>query len=140
MWLELFQRNQAEFLRRFVTVDVTWVHHYTRETKQQSKQRTLRGKRTPKKAKTAPSARKIMATLFWDSRVIFIDYLDKGRSITGQYYSDLLGRIEVELKKKRLHLAKKKVLFHYDNAPAHSSTIAIAKLFELRHQLLTHPP
>ena len=31
-----FQLNPADFLRGFITVDETWVHHYTPETKQQS--------------------------------------------------------------------------------------------------------
>lgn len=35
--LALYKRNPSEFLRRFVTVDETWVHHYTPETKEQSK-------------------------------------------------------------------------------------------------------
>ena len=47
--------------------------------------------------------------------------------------------IKVKLN-KRPHLAKKKVLFHHDNAPAHSSAIATAKLVELRYELLPHPP
>jgi len=42
--------------------------------------------------------------------------------------------------RKRPHLAKKKVLFHHDNAPAHSSSIATAKLVELHYELLPHPP
>jgi len=36
--LEQFKRNPKEFSRRVVTVDETWIHHYTPETKQQSKQ------------------------------------------------------------------------------------------------------
>jgi len=32
------QTQPNEFLRRFVTVDETWVHWYTPETKEQSKQ------------------------------------------------------------------------------------------------------
>jgi len=31
--LTLFKRNPKEFLRRFVTVDETWIHWYTPETK-----------------------------------------------------------------------------------------------------------
>src|SRR5436190_20561182 len=38
--LDMFKRNPKEFLRRFVTVDETWIHHYTPETKEQSKQWT----------------------------------------------------------------------------------------------------
>jgi len=36
--LTLLMRNPKEFLRRFVTVDETWIHWYTPETKEQSKQ------------------------------------------------------------------------------------------------------
>ncbi|EFN66118.1 hypothetical protein EAG_10637, partial [Camponotus floridanus] len=27
--LDLLKRNSTEFLRRFITVDETWIHHYT---------------------------------------------------------------------------------------------------------------
>ena len=116
--LTLFKRNPKEFLRRFVTVDGTWIHWYTPETKEQSKQWTSPGERAPKKAKTVLSAGKVMATVFWDSQgVIYIDYLEKGKTVTGLYYAELLGQFDAELQKKRPHLAKKKVLFHHDNAP-----------------------
>ena len=32
------------------------------------------------------------------------------------------------------------MLFHHDNAPAHSSAIATAKLFDLLYEILPHPP
>ena len=35
--LTLFKRNPKEFLRRFLTVDETWIQWYIPETKQQSK-------------------------------------------------------------------------------------------------------
>ena len=63
------------------------------------------GESAPKKAKTVPSAGKIMATIFQDSySIILIDYS------------------------------------HYDNAPAHMSAIATAKLIGLRCEILPHPP
>jgi len=62
--LTLLMRNPKEFLRRFVTVDETWIHWYTPETKEQSKQWTSPGEPAPKKAKTVPSAGKVMATVF----------------------------------------------------------------------------
>jgi len=78
--------NPKEFLRRFVTVDETWIRWYTPETKEQSKQRTSPGEPAPKKAMTVPSAVKVMATVFWDSQgVINIDYLEKGKTVTGLY-------------------------------------------------------
>jgi len=41
--LTLFKRNSKEFLCRFMTVDETWIHWYTPETKEQSKQWTSPG-------------------------------------------------------------------------------------------------
>ncbi|GBP64531.1 Histone-lysine N-methyltransferase SETMAR [Eumeta japonica] len=83
--LAMFSRNPDEFLRRFVTVDETWIHHNTPETKKQSKQ------------------------------------------------------FDVDLKQKRPHLAKKKVLFHQDNARVHTCLVTMAKIHELRYELLPHP-
>ncbi|GBP58922.1 Histone-lysine N-methyltransferase SETMAR [Eumeta japonica] len=95
--LAMFSRNPDEFLRRFVTVDETWIHHNTPETKEQSKQWVSRGERGPRKAKQSLSANKAMATVFWDARgVIHIDYLEKGKTITGEYYSKLLDRFDVD--------------------------------------------
>ena len=37
-YLARFQRNQQDFLHWFVTIDETWIHHQSPETKQQSKQ------------------------------------------------------------------------------------------------------
>jgi len=72
--------------------------------------------------------------------VIYIDYLEKGKTVTGLYYAELLGRFAAELQKILPHLGKKKVLFHHDNAPAHTSALAKAKLVALGYELLPHPP
>lgn len=139
--LELFRRNPNEFLRRFITVDETWIHHYTPETKEQSKQWTKSGEPAPKKAKMTLSAGKVMATVFWDARgVIYVDYLEKGKTITGTYYANLLQKLSDVVKQERPHLNRKKILFHHDNAPVHTAKVAIAKIQELRLELLPHPP
>jgi len=78
-----------------------------------------------------------MASVFWDSQgVIYIDYLEKGTTVTGLNYAELLGRFAAELLKIRTHLVKKKVLFHHDNAPAHTSALAKATLVELGYELV----
>ena len=107
--LGIFQRNSKEFLRRYVTVDETWIHYYTPETKNQSKMWTGPGESAPKKAKTVSSAGKVMATIFGDSDcIILIDWLQKRKTITGEYYASLLDRFDAILKEKRPHLAKNK--------------------------------
>lgn len=139
--LVLFQDNPKDFVRRLVTVDETWIHYYTPETKEQSKQWTSPCEPAPKKAKVVKSAGKVMATVFWDAQgILFIDYLQKGRTITGEYYAALLERLNDELEKKRPHLAKKKVLFLQDNAKVHTCPAPMAKIHEFRFELWSHPP
>ena len=46
---ERFNKNKTDFMRRFITMDETWVHHYTPESKQHSKQWTEAGCSAPKK-------------------------------------------------------------------------------------------
>ena len=58
--------------------------------------------------KTQKYAGKVMASVFWDAHVvIFIDYLKKGRTITGAYYAALFDRLVDEIRKKWTHLKKK---------------------------------
>jgi hypothetical protein len=63
--LERFNKNKTGFVRRFITLDETWIHHYTPESKQQSKQWTEAGS-APKKTRSIPSAVKVMASVFRD--------------------------------------------------------------------------
>ena len=46
--LELFKRSKKYFLRRYVTMDETWIHHYTTETKRSSAEWTAAGETCPK--------------------------------------------------------------------------------------------
>lgn len=139
--LAILRRNPKEFFRRYITVDETWIHYYTPETKRQSQQWIFEGERAPKKAKTVKSAGKVMATVFWDAQgIIFIDYLQKGKTITGAYYASLLDKLSKEIEEKRPHLKKKKILFHQDNAPVHTCKVSAAKMAELKFEILPHPP
>ena len=139
--LELFRRNKPNFLRRYVTMDETWIHHYTPESKRSSAEWTAVGEKRPKRPKTQMWAGKVMASVFWDAHgVLFIDYLEKGKTINSERYIGQLMRLKNEIGEKRLQMKKKKVLFHQDNAPCHKSLATMAKLNELSFELLPHPP
>ena len=70
-----------------------------------------------------------MASVFWDAEgILFIDYLEKGKTITREYYSNLLTRLDEKNCEKRPGLQKKKIVFHQDNAPAHKSVLAVGKI------------
>ena len=139
--LALLQRNRANFFQRFVTMDEMWVHYHTPESNRQSAEWLKSHESRPKRPKDQRSAEKVMASVFWDAHgIIFIDYLQKGRTITGEYYATLLDKLNDEIKQKRPHMVKKKVLYHHDNAPSHTSLKAMIKLDQLRFELVAHPP
>ncbi|XP_014484314.1 PREDICTED: histone-lysine N-methyltransferase SETMAR-like [Dinoponera quadriceps] len=121
--LNTFRRKSKEFLRRYITVDETWIDHYTPGGGIETTVGTMNSKGWESSEATKD------ATIGW-----------KGKAITGQYYASLLDRLNDEIKKKRPHLAKKKILVYQDNASAHKSVKAMAKLNELRYELLPHPP
>ena len=66
--------------------------------------------------------------------ILFIDYLEKGRTINREYYIIALIVRHQKMTKK------KKVFFHEDNALCHKLIAMMAKLHELHFKLLPHPP
>ena len=53
-----------------------------------------------------------MASVFWDAEsILFIGYLEKGKTVAGKYYSNLLTRLEEKIREKRPGLQKKKSSF-----------------------------
>ena len=106
--LALYMCNQTKFLRWFITIDEPWGDNIP-ETKQQSEQWTVKGEQTPKKAEAILSAGKVVATVFWGlTWVIFINYLENGKTSISGYYANLLHLLNDKIKKKWLHLAKRK--------------------------------
>ena len=69
--LEHFNKNKTDFVRQFIIMDKTLIHHYTPESKQQSKQWTEAGCSAPKNTRSVPSPGKVMASVFWDAEGIF---------------------------------------------------------------------
>jgi hypothetical protein len=77
-------------LCQFITLDETWIHHYLPE----SKQWTKAGCSAPKQTRSVPS-------VFWDAEgIYFIDYPEKGKTITGEYLSNLLTRLDKKISEK----------------------------------------
>jgi len=100
-------------------MDETWLYHYNPETKQQSMEWHHSGSPRPKKFQVQKSARKFLASIFWDQDgILLIDYLPKGQTINAEYYSSLLVQPKDILKEKRRGKVTKGV-FLQDNAPAH---------------------
>lgn len=97
----------------------------------------------PKKAKTISSAGKVMAAVFFFfgfQGVILIEYLEKGKTIAGNYHATLLDQLKEELKQKRPRLVCKNVLFHQDFSSSIKSSMAVATFAWIRLQIIPHSP
>jgi len=87
---------------RLVTMDETWLYHYSPETKQKSMEWRQSGSPRPKKFQVQESAGKVLASIFWDQDgILLIDYVPKGQTINAEYYSSLLVQLKNILKEKR---------------------------------------
>jgi len=104
------------------------------------KQWTEAGRSAPKK-RSVLSAGKVMASVFWDAEVIlFIDYLEKGKTITGEYYSNILTKLDENIREKRPGLQKKKNHLPSGQCTCPPKCFGNGKLRDLHCELLEHPP
>ena len=80
-------------------MDKTWIHYFTLESNRQSAEWTAAGESRPKRPKTQTSVDKVLASVFWDAQgILFIDYLEKRRTINSKYYIALLVRLKEKKK------------------------------------------
>ena len=111
-YLQLFQCNKKEFLHKYVTMEETWIHLFTPESNQQSAGWTPPDESCSKQPKMQTLAGKVLASIFWNTQgILFIDYLEKGRTINIKYYIALLVRLKEEITKKWQQMKKKKCSF-----------------------------
>jgi hypothetical protein len=74
-----------EFLSCIVTGDETWLRHFEPETKRQSMEGHQANSPKKKKFKAAPTAGKIMATIFWDAEwFLLVVIMPRGTNINSE--------------------------------------------------------
>jgi len=130
-----------DFLTRIVTCDETWVHHYTPESKQASKEWRKKKEAPPVKARTRLSAGKVMMTIFWDMQgVLLIDFLHGQRTINAAYYCQLLDEVKKAYRSKRRQKSVRRVVLLHDNARPHTANLTREKLAKMHWETLEHPP
>lgn len=157
--LKLFCHDKNEFLKRFITVNEIWIYHIKSAAPISDGSRSaddleVVNSRQPKKRRRMQQQQsqldgKILATIFWNANgIILIDYLDMGiPKLAIDQYNDLLDRLNGKLNEQRPNLTNQNVLFHYDTIPALASTHLpssattkiMAKLKDLKYELLCHP-
>ena len=81
-----------------------------------------------------------MASICWNKQgVIMVDYLEEGRTINRAYYAEEWRWLRQEIVRKRRGKLTRGVLLLQDNAPAHTSQVAMAAVTECCFEALSHP-
>ena len=125
-----------------VTGDETWVHYFEPVRKVSNKIWATKHSKRPIIAKCSLSAKKVLYAIFFSGEGVTIKVpAKKGKSITGNYYKDVvLKKLKKYYQIGRLATGFKHVLLLHDNAPAH--TFAIVRVFLKKEKVtvLTPPP
>ena len=69
---------------------------------------------------------------------MLVDFLKGKKIVTGAYCVEILRKLRAKLAEKRPGKLHRGILFHHDNAPAHSSRIVRDVLREFWWELLPH--
>ncbi|KAF8785791.1 Histone-lysine N-methyltransferase SETMAR like protein [Argiope bruennichi] len=115
-----------------------WIHYYTPETKQQSKQWTSKDESAPQKM--LYFLKKLWQHFFSNNKgILLLHYLEKDRTISAEYYVNLSEKSHSKIIEKH-PVDKKKIWFHQDSAHVHKAGILMGKLHELKFEILPHAP
>ena len=136
-----FLGYDVTFLDSIVTGDETWLHHCTPETKQDSMTWKHPSSPIAKKFKVMWSAKKIMGTVFWDSRgVLLFETLQPGETINAARYCQTLDKLREAIRRKRPGQLTNGVILQHDNATPHTAWVTQGWLEKYGWEILPHPP
>jgi [histone H3]-lysine36 N-dimethyltransferase SETMAR len=140
--LDAYDKDGDSFLDRIVTGDETWVKHVNCETKLQSMEwGHTKSPKKPRKCLQTLSARKIMATVFWDRKgVILIEFLERGATINAERYCQTLTNLRRTIQNKRRGKLSSKIVLLHDNARPHTANRTQGTLNDFKWEIFPHPP
>ncbi|GFS10871.1 histone-lysine N-methyltransferase SETMAR [Elysia marginata] len=119
-----FLGYDVTFLDSIVTGDETWLHHCTPETMQDSMTWKHPSSPVEKKFKVMRSAKKIMGTVFWDSRgLLLFETLQPKETINAARYCQTLDKLREAICRKRPGQLTNGVILQHDNATPHTARV-----------------
>ena len=139
---ELLNRygSDSESLKNVITGDEAWVHHHTQESKRDS-MTWKHPSPVPKKFKVQQSAKKLMATIFWDAQgILLADFTPPGQTVNAARYCETLAKLKEAIRRKRPGQLRDGVVLLHDNATPHTANLTQQWLQRFGWETLPHPP
>ncbi|GFW44767.1 histone-lysine N-methyltransferase SETMAR [Trichonephila clavipes] len=139
-FLTRYHEGCVDFLSQIVTGDETWVSYDTPESKRQSMEWRHTSSATRVKPKHIFTPRKIMCTVFWDSKgILLIDFLPRCQTINAAVYCETLRKLRRAIQNKRRGFLSKGVVFLHDNARPHTANVTKTLLRGFGWDVFDHP-
>ena len=137
-----YEEEGNALLSCIITGDESCLYYYQFESKQSFKQWKRADSPPPTKLKQDKAERRVLYSFFWDyNGVILTEPVPAGTTITKTYYVNLLiNKLYLEIKRRRRGLISTDAILHHDNASAHKSYHVLSTIYNLRYELLRHPP
>ncbi|GFU29893.1 uncharacterized protein TNCV_1686821 [Trichonephila clavipes] len=122
-----------------VTLDVTWISHFTPKIKQQAIHCWHSGFPVRAKFKQLLLVRKVMCMVFWDRKgILLIDFLPRGETVNAdRYYCITQGKLRRVIQNKMREMLKAGVcLLLRDNDRPHTARRTAAVFTEFGREFL----
>jgi hypothetical protein len=143
-FLECYHKDGDECLNHIIqlTGDETYVLFVNVETKEQSKHWIYtHSPNKPKNFKQMLSARKLMATTFWDRKgVLMMEFMQQGTTILSEGYCETLKKLSRAIQNKRHGMLTYGVVLLHDNHCLHTVARTQALLEHFSWELFDYPP
>ena len=139
--LQMFPKFDKKQFANVVTGDETWVHYFEPVRKVSNKIWATKHSKCQIIAKRSLSTKKVLYALFSGEGAAIKVPVEKGKSITGKYYKDVvLKKLKKYYQKRCPATGFKHFRLLHDNAPAHTSAIVTAFLKKEKVTVLPYPP
>ncbi|GFT45434.1 mariner Mos1 transposase [Trichonephila clavipes] len=128
-------------MKRIVTGDEIWCHHYEPETKRDSMQWKHALSPPPENFRPVRSAGKVLLTVFFDVQgPLLVEFLEHRKSINSDVYYETLRRLRRSIKNKSPGLLTEGVILLHDNARTHVSIVTQIELDKFKWETLDYTP
>ncbi|CAJ0846648.1 8580_t:CDS:2, partial [Entrophospora sp. SA101] len=128
--------------RNIITGDETWLHFFTVSSKDANKVWLSKGENRPQITRTAQNSKKRMFCIFFSADgVVAIIVVEKGQTVTGNYYANIvLPNVFEKFKEINNRSTVCDIMLHHDNAAPHKAKVVAEYLQKERVVMLPHPP
>ena len=140
--LQKFDVGASKQVWDIVTGDETWIYQYDPETKRQSSQWVFPGENAPQKCIRSRSiGRQMVASFFCAVGHVATVPLETQRTVNAEWYCTVcIPQVLENWSRRRPKTGTRGLLWHHDNASAHTAARTQDFLQERSIRLLPHPP